>query len=72
MNKNTFSQQDYDVVIEFLNHVATKGEFKHTVKESIMFVKLLNKMQTEILPKIKDNIFQIEKVVTKKQSNEEL
>lgn len=73
--KNSFTEKDYDAVVEFLNHIANKAEFKHTVKESIMFVKLLNNMQTNILPKIKDNILEIQaisKAKEQKDNSEEL
>ena len=66
MNK-TFKEEDKKKVVEFLNHVARHGKFTHNVQELIEFYKLLNFMQTEILPKIDANILEITKVVEPKE-----
>jgi hypothetical protein len=55
-----FSQGDSEKVVQLLNIVATKAEFNGLdVKQIIAFTKLLNWAQTELLPKIDANIFEV-------------
>lgn len=61
--KNTFKEEDKKKVVEFLNHIAKHASLTHSVQQSIEFFKLLNYMQTELIPKINDNILEIKKVV---------
>ena len=59
---NKFKEEDKKAVIDFLNHMAKHATWKHTTEEAIQFFKLLNKMQSVIVPKINDNILEIIKV----------
>lgn len=61
--KNTFKEDDKKKVVDFLNHIAKHAQLTHSVQQSIEFFKLLNYMQTELIPKINDNILEIKKVV---------
>lgn len=63
MNKNNFSEQDKQKVIEYLNSVAKYASFNLNTEELIQYYKLLSYMQTVILPKINDNILEIKNVV---------
>lgn len=60
--ENRFTDKDKSQVIQFLNMVATKAEFKLSTQEVISYYKLLSFMQTELLPKIEANIFEIKKI----------
>lgn len=56
---NTFNEEDKNKFIQFLNLIAVKGEFNLKTAEVITFFKLLQHMQTVVLPKINDNILEI-------------
>lgn len=62
MGKGRFSQTDKENVIVFLNMVAKFAEFKFTTEQTIQYVKLLNYMQTQIVPKIEENILEIVRI----------
>jgi hypothetical protein len=67
--KNSFKDEDKKQVTAFLNHVAKHAVFTHKVNESIEFYKLLSYMQTDLIPKISDNVFEVTKVVENKGSD---
>lgn len=62
MIEGKFNEEDRDNFVKFLNFVHLKSEFKMSSKEALEYAKLLNKMQTSILPKIEKNIFEIVEV----------
>jgi len=64
MDKKYFTEEDYEKVVEFLNAIAMKAEFNNMkTQEIIEYYTLLSRMQRVILPKIKDNIFEIMEVI---------
>jgi len=63
MQKNSFSEDDKQKFVDFLNMIAEKAEFSFKTEEVIQFYKLLAHMQQKILPKIHDNILEIKKIV---------
>lgn len=65
MNKpGTFTEEDKDKVVEFLNFIAKNAKFKEVDTAFVIeYFRLLNYMQTNILPKINDNILELKKVV---------
>jgi hypothetical protein len=64
MGDNNFSEEDYTKVAEFLNFVASKAEFNGwKTEDTVSHFKLLAHMQQQILPKIKDHILEITKIV---------
>ena len=70
--KNKFNENDEKKAIEFLNFIAQYAVFKElTVESTIAFYKLLAHMQTQILPKIKSNIFEIVEVVEAKEGGKQ-
>tara|TARA_R110000851_G_scaffold308093_1_gene466876 strand:+ start:165 stop:392 length:228 start_codon:yes stop_codon:yes gene_type:complete len=61
--QNKFIEEDKKRLVEFLNIVASKGEFKLNTQEVIRYFKLLSFLQQELIPKIDANIMEITKVV---------
>lgn len=61
--QNKFTEEDKKRLVEFINIVASKGEFKLNTQEVIKYFKLLSFVQQELLPKIDANIMEITKVV---------
>ena len=57
--ENKFNKEDKIKLIEFLNQVAIHAEFKFKTTELITYYKLLSHMQTVILPKLENNIFEV-------------
>jgi len=66
MKKNSFTEQDYTNTVSYLNIVAKNAKFTMDTPEIITYFKLLSKMQQEILPKIKDHIFEIKSITKPK------
>ena len=66
MNKNSFTEEDKEKVIEFLNMIAKKAKFEMDTTEVIQYFKLLSFMQSSILPKINDHILEVKRVVEAK------
>ena len=62
MTNGSFTDDDKQVVIDFLNMVAQKAKFELDTSEVIKYFKLLSRMQQNILPKIDANILEIKKV----------
>jgi len=71
MDNKSFSESDKDQVIDFLNLIAEKAEFKLSTKEVIKYYKLLAHMQQTILPKINSHIMEIKKVIKPEPKKEE-
>lgn len=61
--ENKFNDKDKEKVIDFLNFVAQKAEFKMNTQEAIKFYGLLSFMQKELIPKIDENILEIKRVI---------
>lgn len=61
--QNNFNEDDKEKVINFLNMVAQKAEFKLSTQEVIEYFKLLAHMQQIIIPKINDHILEVVKVI---------
>lgn len=64
--ENKFNDKDKEKIVDFLNFVAQKAEFKMTTQEVIKYFGLLSFMQKELLPKIDANIMEITKVIEPK------
>lgn len=60
--KNSFSEEDYNKIVTFLNFIAKEAEFTGKTEKIREYFLLLGHMQSTILPKIKDHIFKVEKV----------
>lgn len=71
MDKNNFTEDDKDKMIEFLNLVAKHAKFEMNTTELIKYFKCLSHMQQVILPKINDNILEIVKVIESEQASDE-
>jgi hypothetical protein len=69
--ENKFSEEDKKRLIEFVNMIASKGEFKLNTQEVIKYFKLLSFVQQELIPKIDANIMEITKVVEASEGKEE-
>ena len=63
MIDNKFNEEDKKKVIEFLNIIAKKAEFKVNTSEIIEYFKLLSHMQQSILPKIDANILEVKRII---------
>ena len=70
MDNKYFSDEDKNNFIALLNMVTKHASFNLTTDEIIKYYKLLNYVQTQLLPKIEDNIFKIEKVTNPKDTKE--
>ena len=62
-----FTEDDKKKVIRFLNLNADSAKLTLDTKELIEYFKLLNFMQTVLLPKIDANIMEINKVIENKE-----
>ena len=60
--KDKFNQEDKAKVIQYVNYVATKAEFNMKTDDIIKYYKLLSYMQSELLPKIEANIFEVKSI----------
>lgn len=71
MHSMSLTKDDQEKVIEFMNFVATKAEFKSmSTQEIIEYFKLLKFMQMTLLPKLEANIVEVEEVVHAKKDEE--
>jgi len=66
MKKLNITEEDQTKVITFLNMVASHATFSMNTKQLIEYFRLLNYMQTILLPKIEANIFEIKEVINTK------
>lgn len=67
MNRQNFTKEDHQKLIDFLNFVAKNAKFNEIqVKEMIEFVKLLGHVQN-LVPKVEANILEVIKVVKASQ-----
>ena len=69
--EHNFKDSDKDQVIEFLNFVATKAEFKLNTQDVIKYFKLLSYMQKELLVKIDKNVLELKRVIDSSETSEE-
>ncbi len=69
MDNNKLKTEDKEKLVEFLNFIATKAEFKMNTNQVIAYFKLLNYIQQTLLPKIDANIFQLERVIEKDEES---
>lgn len=57
--ESKFSKEDSQKCVKFLNMISAHAEFKLSTDQLIAYFKLLNWAQTELLPKIEANIFEV-------------
>jgi len=69
MTQNSFTQEDLDKLIEFLNMISDKAEFKLNTEEVIAYFKLLSHMQQNVLPKVRNHILEVKKITKPKDEN---
>lgn len=65
--ENKFSEEDKKKVVQYLNMVAKKAEFNMNTQELIEYYKLLNYMQSELLPKIEANVMEVKSIKEDKE-----
>jgi hypothetical protein len=70
--KDKFNEEDKKKFIEFLNFVAKEAEFTLKTDRILEYFKLLNYMQSSMLPKIDANILEVKKVIEAKDEIPEL
>lgn len=63
MTEHSFSQEDKDKLVSFLNFVAKHATFSVNTHGVIEYYKLLNHMQTKLIPKVDSHILEVIKVV---------
>ena len=63
MPNDKFNDDDKQKFVDFLNIVAKKAQFNMNTQEIISYFKLLNHMQSSILPKIDKNILEVVDVI---------
>lgn len=61
------TEQDIANAAKLLNFVATKAEFKLNTAEVISYYHLLNWAQTQLIPKLEANVFEIKQVKAPKE-----
>lgn len=66
ISKVTFTEEDKQKVIDFLNMTAQHGKFTLSTSEIINYFKLLSHMQVHILPKIDANILEVKRIIEQK------
>lgn len=70
--KNSFTEEDKQKLIDFLNMVAKHATFNLKTTEIIEYFKLLSFMQQVMLSKVNDNILEVKRVVeAEKETPEE-
>lgn len=69
--KNSFKDEDYDKVVELLNFIMTKAKFELNTKEAHKYIQLLQHTQGVVLPKIRDHVLEIKKVIEQKAKEDE-
>ena len=70
MGKNNFSEEDKTKLYEFLNMVAKHAKFDMNTTELLKYARLLNFMQTVMIPKVEANILEIKRVIESKEQTE--
>jgi hypothetical protein len=69
--ENKFTEEDKKMFTEFLNYVYANAEFNNMKYSDVVgSFKLLNYMQTKILPKIDANILEIIDVIESEETKE--
>ena len=68
---NKFNDDDVKKLVEFLNMVAQKAEFKMNTQEIIKYFGLLSHMQKEIVPKVRENVLEVVAVHEESESSGE-
>ena len=71
---NKFKEEDLQNLINYLNFVAKKAKFNDiSVEDNIKFFKMLNSIQVDLLPKIKDHIMELNRIIEpKKESKDDI
>lgn len=65
-----FSDKDVEKLVSLLNFIATNAVFNNLkVKDVIAFQRMLNWAQTDLLPKVEANIFEIQEVKHPKKAS---
>ena len=66
----TFNEKDAEKLVGLLNFIAKNAKFKDLdVSQVIEFFRLLNWAQTDLLPKVEANIFQVENIKPMKKAS---
>jgi len=68
--KNNLNEDDQKKFVSFLNYVAKYAKFTVNTEELIEYFKLLSHMQTILVPKIRDNILEVVRVVEAEEKTE--
>ena len=67
-----FNKEDKENFIHFVNFVYKHAEFnKLSAKDTVTFAKLINYMETKVLPKIDANMLEIIDVINNEDNKEE-
>lgn len=68
MTDNNFKKEDKQQVIDFLNFIAENAKFDDwTTEKSIKHFRMLNFMQSRLLPLIEANTLEVNKIVPPKE-----
>lgn len=66
MSNLSFTEEDKQKLVEFLNMNAKHAKFELNTNELIQYFKLLSHMQKQILPKVEANILEVKRVIENK------
>ena len=69
--QNKFNEDDKAKFVDFLNSVAKHAKLELNTQELISYFKLLNHMQSVILPKLNANILEVIRVVEAREEPEQ-
>ncbi len=58
-----FNEEDKKQFIDYLNMVAKNAKFNLDTNEVIQYFRLLQHMQTKLLPKIEANILEVKRII---------
>lgn len=71
MPSHKFNDEDKQKMVEFLNFIANKAEFKLNTQDVIKYFRLLNHMQSQILPKIEKNVLEVVEVIEEEEDSKD-
>jgi hypothetical protein len=68
MNEMSFTEEDKQKMIEFLNLLTNHAKFNVSTQELAQYFKALVHVQSKILPKIEANIFEVKRIIENKEA----
>jgi hypothetical protein len=71
MNGKEFTEEDYNALVKFMNFIHQNATFKDSTPAMMMeYAKLYGLVGKNVLPKIKDHQFEVNKVIEPEDNKE--